>query len=71
MFTIEKNLDYMYDVNDYDNFIPTVAHAHGMANPALVDGNAAAWFTSRGEKGNQYYSENLTHTNRSTITWSN
>lgn len=48
MFAIEKNLDFMYDVKDFDNFIPTIAHAHGMANPPTTDGNAAAWFTSRG-----------------------
>jgi hypothetical protein len=38
----------MYDVKDFDNFIPTIAHAHGMANPTFTDGNAEAWFTVKG-----------------------
>ena len=57
MFTLEKNLDYMDKVKDWDRFIPNVPHAHGMANPAEVDGVAEAWWTAYGEKGNQYHSD--------------
>ena len=57
MFTIEKNLDYMYDGPiDFDNFIPLAVHIHGMANPSNVDGIPEAWFTYDGRHGGDYYS---------------
>jgi hypothetical protein len=38
MFPIEKKLNYMQTIKDFNNFIPTIVHAHGMANPSVTDG---------------------------------
>ena len=55
MFTIEKNLDYMYDGPiDFDNFIPLAVHIHGMANPPKYDGPPEAWYTKFGLHGKDY-----------------
>ena len=56
MFTIEKNLDFMHKSLNLDDFVPNIAHIHGMANPSNVDGIPEAWFTYDGRHGADYYS---------------
>ena len=56
MFTIEKNLDFMYNGTiDFNNFIPLVVHIHGLANPSKFDGMPEAWHTATGLHGNYYF----------------
>lgn len=55
MFTIEKNLDFMHKYLNLEDFIPNVAHIHGMANPSNVDGMPEAWYTFDGRHGDRYF----------------
>lgn len=51
MFTIEKNLNFMQENLDLDNFIPNVAHIHGIQSPSAADGGPEGWFTNDGRHG--------------------
>lgn len=54
MFQIERNLHFMHKVINFDNFIPTVAHIHGMPSQSKADGGPEGWFTSNGTQGSKY-----------------
>ena len=72
MFGIEKRLEFMQEGLDFDNFIPNVAHMHGLVSASRDDGIPEAWFTSDGRQGADYYTLNHPELrNQSTIDLSN
>lgn len=72
LFNIERNLDFMNSSEiDFDDFIPTVAHAHGMATHYSSDGHPGAWFTSKYQKGVNFYEILSLKQNQAAYFWTN
>lgn len=56
---------------DFDNFLPTVAHPHGMVTHYSSDGHPGAWFTKNNIKGMNFYELISLRKGQSAYYWTN